>query len=310
MRSKMLTVILVTAAILVNAPAYAEPPGELVDRVVAVVGGEVITLSELEEAAAASPEAPRDKLLEQLIEEKLIEMKAREQGVSVSDSEVEAAMERHIAQMDVSKENFEQMIAQKGISVEEYRNRIRTELMKVKFVKGNVQGEIEISEEEMLNFYRRHPEEFKSTQEVRLARIFLPFTETASAQKREKVVERARNIKSRVQAGESFEKLAREYSKGSNASEGGSLGWVNPDYLRPDFKNAVSNLPPGGVSEVIILDNGCHLLYAKDKREARVKPFEEVRGRIQQQLYSRKIGEELDKLVGEMKQQVPIERKL
>lgn len=310
MRSKMLAIGLALIAITAIPPAYAEPAGELVDRVVAVVGGDVITLSELEEAAAVSPDAPRDKLLEQLIEEKLIEMKAREQGVSVSDSEVEAAMERHMAQMDVSREKFEQMIAQKGVSVKEYKERIRTELMKVKFVKGNIQGEIEVGEEEMLNFYRRHPERFRSERELRLARIFLPFPEGASDKKREEIISLAREIRSRAQTGESFEKLARKYSKGSNASEGGALGWVKPDYLIPEFKAALSNLSAGEVSELIILDNGCHLFYVKDKREAQPLPFDEVKERIYQELYSRKIGEELDRLVSEMKQQVPIERKL
>jgi len=310
MRSRMLMAISIFAAVAASLPAYAGDPGELLDRVVAVVGGEVITLSELREASATSPDVPSDKLLEQLIEEKLIEIKAREMGVSISDDEVEAAMERHMAQMGISREQFEQMIAQRGVSVDRYKEIIRTELMKVKFVKGNIQGEIDISEEEMLNYYRRHPEKFRSKPEIELARIFLPFPQGASPAKREEVVSLAREIRNRAKAGESFEKLAREYSKGPNASQGGSLGWVNPDYLMPEFRDAISGLPVKEVSEVIILDNGCHLLYVKDKREAKALPFEEVRERVRQELYSRKIGEELDKLVSEMKQQVPIERKL
>lgn len=296
-------------AIFISAPGYADGR-ELVDRVVAVVGGEVITLSEVNEIAANAPDMPAEKVLETLIDEKLIEIEARKKGVEATDSEVEAAIERHIEEMGVSKNEFEALLQQGGLSMDEYRKKVRNDLIKVKFVKSNIQGDVTVTDEDALNYYRRHQEDFRAGEEIHLEHIFLPFPMEADEEQRAQVRALAQKVRAKAMAGEDFTALAKTYSKGGDASSGGDLGWVVPKDLVPAFAEAVKDLKSGQVSEVVELEGGCHLLFAVDRKTAEFMPFEDVKEKIQQYLYSVKIAEQLDKLVSDLKQEIPIERLL
>jgi len=297
------------SAILVSAPGYAGER-ELVDRVAAVVGGEVITLSEVNEIAASAPDMPAEKVLETLIDEKLIEIEARKKGVEATDSEVEAAIERHIEEMGISKNEFEALLQKEGLSMKEYREKIRSDLIKVKFVKSNIQGDVTVTDDEALNYYRRHQENFRAGEEIHLAHIFLPFPMEADEEERAQVRALAQKVRAKAMAGEDFTALVKTYSKSGDASAGGDLGWVVPKDLVPAFAEAVKDLKSGQVSEVVELEGGCHLLFAIDRKTAEFMPFEDVKEKIQQYLYSVKIAEQLDKLVSELKQEIPIERLL
>ncbi len=302
-------VIVVISAIFVLPAVHAEG-AELIDRVVAVVGGEIVALSELQEMSQRVPDVPLEKLLETLIEEKLVEIQAQRLGVEVSDNEVETAVQRQIAQMGVGTDEFEKLLEREGLTMEKYRARIRAELRKVKFVKSSIGGDVDVSEDEILNYYRRHPDEFRAQEEIHLARIFLPFPMGADAQERERVRELAGTIRAEVTKGRDFAELAKKYSKSSNAGGGGDLGWVNPKELVPAFKKAVAGLEAGKVTKVIELARGCNLLFIVDRKSADILPFEDVKEKIRQYLYSKKIAEELNKLISELKLKIPIERML
>jgi len=311
-RLDKVTTIIATTIVAVFLIVSASNAGErrVVDRVVAVVAGEVITLSELTDYSRLVPDLPLDQVLEKVIEEKLIEIEARRQGIEVTEVEIDAAIETQVAKLGVEMGDFEEILKQEGLTLEKYREKLRAELTKVKYMKGHLRGEVEVTEEETLNYYRRHPEQFRGEAMVHIARIFLPVPLEADARERRKVNELANEIISRVAAGEEFAKLAKKYSRGSNAPNGGDLGWMRPDGLIPAFKTAVASMEVGDVSGVIELRNGLNLLYMVEKKSAGVTPFEDVKEKIYQILYSQKVGEEINKIVSNLKLEVPIERML
>lgn len=292
-----------------TVPARADEL-EPVDRVAAVVGAEIITMTELGDASKMMPNVPLEDILERLIEEKLFEIEARRQGIEISDGEVDAAVETHVAKFDITVKEFEDMLKEEGMSMEQFREKIRNELKKIKFVKSFIRGDVEVSEEEMINFYRRHPDEFRGEETVHIARIFLPFSLEADEVEIQKVMDLANDIISKVKAGQSFADLARQYSNASNAAEGGDLDWVSTEGLMPAYKTAIDNLQPGNVSDIIELENGCHIIYLYERKSAEMISYEAVKEQIYQVVYSQKIAEEIDRIITKLKQEIPIERKL
>jgi len=296
-------------ALFVSPVVYAQET-ELIDRIVAVVGGEVITLSELKKSSKLARDAPLEKMLDKLIDEKLIEIAAREQGVEITDDEVKAAVERHIAQMGLGPDKFKELLKQEGLTMEQYREKIRAELMKVKFVKNNVRSEVKVSEEDVLNYYRRNPDQFRTTEQIRLAHIFLPFPMEADSQEREKVKKLAEKIRALTAGGKDFGSLAKKYSKSSSAPAGGDLGWVGPKDLVPAFKEAITGLEAGKVSKVIELRAGCHLLFVTERKSSGVLPFDNIKEKVERYLFNKKLAEELDKVLSKLKKEIPIEKML
>ena len=283
---------------------------EMIDRVVASVGDEIITLSDLMEASQHQPDIELDRLLEDLIDEKLIEIQARKQGVEVAEGEIDVALQRYIAQAGIDEKEFEKVLAKEGLTMEQYRDKIRAELMKVKFVQNNIQGEVEVTEDEVLNYYRRHPEQFRSAEKIRIAHIYLPHPLEADEAEKERVRQLAEEIRAAATNGEEFSTLAKKHSKSSTAPAGGDLGWLDPKDLIPSFSQAVSRMKVGSVSETFEMGGGVHVLFLHERNPGGVLPFDTVKEQIRQYLYSKKIADELDRLLYELKQEISVERML
>lgn len=298
-RAVFYAAILIVAAFRINARA------ELVDRIVAVVGGEIITLSELKQFNAQSPDLEQEKVLELLIEDLLIEQEARRQGITISDAEVEASLQSQMAQLGVSEEEFGEMMKSEGVTIVQLKERIRSKLIKFKFVQQQIRGGIDLSEEEMLNFYKKNPDLFRAAAKAHLGHIFLPFPMSRNETQMGKARALAADLHKRISEGEDFGELSEQYSKG-----GGDLGWLRPDEMMPSFARAIKGLEAEEVSEPFETDQGVHLLKVIEFKESEVMSFEDVRDRIYAYLYDQRIQEELFRLVRDIKERTPIERKL
>lgn len=278
---------------------------ELIDRIVAIVGSEVITYRELEAFTDQFPQMSKEEALEIMIDDILIEQEAKNQGINVTEVELEAALQSRLAQLGVSEEKFKEMLAQQGMTVEQFREMLRGKLIKMRFVKMEIRGEIEVSEEEMLNYYRVHNEEFRKSPAIHLALIIIHLPTSLASQQAEQAVKLAREVYERARAGEDFYELITRYSKG-----GGDIGWVEEDELNEAFARAVKGLKAGDVSEPFETERGLNILKVVEVRDAEAIPFEEAKEAIFEKLYEIKIQEHLDGLVEKIKERTPIERKL
>ena len=140
---------------------------EVVDRVVAVVNESVITLSELERAVAAveregvaSGEKAllRGKTLDQLIEKRLVEQAAAMVGITVSEQEIDAAVEDVRRRNNLSHDELVRALTGSGITYREYRERLKTEIEQVKFTSRRFRSKATVPEEDIENYYREHLE--------------------------------------------------------------------------------------------------------------------------------------------------------
>lgn len=283
--------------------------GEVIDRVVAVVGPDIVTLSELEEFSQQLPQMTKEEVLNVLIEDLLIEQEAKRIGITVSDAEVEASIQARMAQFNMSEQEFARTLVEQGMSIEEFKEKLRSRIMKMKFVQHEVRGGIDVSDEEVLNFYKLHQDDFRAGKEVHLAHIFLPFPLSEDVEQQEKVRKLAAELKQKIDGGTDFADLAKKYSR-SNPDGGGDIGWLKYGDMNPAFVGAIKDLNPGQTTDPFESDTGVHILKIIEIKESEVVPFEQVKDRIADYLYDIKLQEQLNRLVDEIKERTPIEIKL
>ncbi|MDR1164835.1 MAG: SurA N-terminal domain-containing protein [Deltaproteobacteria bacterium] len=253
------TLGLIWVGTLFPARALAETK---VDRIVAQVNRNIITLSELEarvralsppqKAALAASGGLERQVLDMLVEEELLNQAAQKIGIMVMDAEVTDAIQSIMADNNINQAQFRQSLEASGTTVQAFREQLRTEILKNKVLGYSVRSKIVVTEEEVTKFLigqatgdepNASPTGVSDYDAVRI--IFLPSTPQRAGQ----VVAQARQIKAEIENGLSFADAARKYSKGPGAENGGDPGELTVIDLQPELRDLARTLVPGTVSE-------------------------------------------------------------
>lgn len=280
------------ALLLALITAAAVPaPAQVMDRIVAVVGDEILLLSELETRVQLAvmqlqvdPEDTetmdrlRRALLEDLVDEKLILVQARRDSVQVSGGEVDQAITSQIAQIKNqlgSEEAFQKQLDAEGLTLQElkkqYRPQIRNQLLREKLIRQKLSNTT-VSSKEVMDFYQAYRDSLPVQGEsVRLRHIMM--TVAPSEEEKQSAFEQAKEVLTKARAGESFESLARNYSQCPSAEAGGDLGFFSRGEMVPEFERAAFGLNPGEISDVVETMYGYHIIRCEERQgdQARVR---------------------------------------
>ena len=223
-----------------SAPAPATQPrsSRPVDRIVAVVNDEVITANELQARTRAAQlqlqrqkiQAPPPEILERQVLERMIIDRAqlqmaRESGVRVDDATVNAAMARIAEANNLTIPALRQRLEAEGISFNQFREDVRQDILLNRLREREVDGRLQISENELDNFIADQAGVTADGEEINLAQILLRVPENANAQRLDETRQRADDILSQLKGGADFSRLAATYSNAPEALQGGALGW-------------------------------------------------------------------------------------
>lgn len=291
--------------LLLFSPSLLE--SEVIDRIIALVNNEVITLSELEEVGgrlfeqieeSTLPSEREEKLkrarrevLEQLIEHKLLEQEIKKRKVEVSEREVDAALAEIMKQNRLSEKELKAALAKEGLTYSAYRRHIRDDLSKMRLINREIKSKIVLQEEELKKIYQARIKEFTEPEEVKLQQIFLPFPREASPKEIKNLHSKISELGQRARQGEDFSELARNYSLGPEAKEGGVLGYFKRGELIPELAEVAFQMEIGSISEVIRSPHGFHILRLLERKGGTPKPFAEVAPQIREA----KLQEEAEK---------------
>ncbi len=302
-----------------GAPSDTE---QLVEGIAAQVGGGVVLVSEVRRLAApiearmrkagvnqSEIDVMRTEALERLIEQRLIEDVVRRAQLEATDAEVTAAIESIARENGLTLEQMRQSIAGHGLSLEEYRGKIKGEIERNKVLGSMVRARVNIEEDEIRTLYvERFGDQRESGAEIHLRHLLIA---VAAERMRNQVAacKIAGEIREEIVGGNlSFEDAASKLSD-ANAERGGDLGWVHTDELAGWMAPAVSSLEPGQVSDVISMPFGCNLLMVVDRREVQPVSYEQARPALEQQLFGQKMEAEYVVWIEKLRDQVFIERK-
>jgi peptidyl-prolyl cis-trans isomerase SurA len=277
---------------------------ETFNRVVAIVNDDVITLYELNQRIRAmtgsSAEDLRDedenkylearkKILELMITEKCEEEKIRELGIKILPEQIDARIETIKKRNRWTHEDLLAMLKREGVTYEEFRNAIKTDLERFKLINDQVQSKIIIREEQITQYYKEHKKDFSSEEKVQLAGIFLVRRNPKDYEEPRVLKIKGKDILAKLKNGEDFTELAKKFSQSPGADEGGNLGTFKSDQLDPEFRKALEGIEEGGVTDLIIRSNGIQILKLIKRQRAQARPLEEVRETIYATLYQREV---------------------
>jgi peptidyl-prolyl cis-trans isomerase SurA len=278
---------------------------EICNRIVAVVNDEVITLYELnkkiEEMTRMSPEdlnlkdpkrylETRRMILDLLINDRITQEKIQELEITVSERQVDETIERIKENNRWTHEDLMEKLKAEGLTYEKYRDRIKKDLERIKLINSEVKSKIIIREEEIRKFYEEHKEDLSTEGQMHLAGIFLMGEDPNDPEEVRKLTLKGQDILSRLRNGEDFAKVAREFSQGPGAKDGGDLGRFKTTQLNPELRKELESVPVGGYSDLILRPNGIQIIKVIENEKGQVKPFEEVKDAIQGILYQEEVN--------------------
>lgn len=255
-----------------------------VDRIVAIVNAESITSSQLRDRIARvrqnlqkqgqgeqmpPMEVLERQILEQLVLERIQLQRAHNVSIKITDDMIERAIALIASNNRFTPDQLRDAIKRDGMTWDKFREEVRTELTLTRLRESEVDNKVVVSDAEIANFIRNHPEALSGT-EYHVAHILLRVPTELNEEKMKAFQARAEKVLSRLHAGESFAKVAANSSDSPDNVKGGELGWLNRENLPGFYADVVSGLKPGEISPPLQSNVGLHIIKLLDKRENNV----------------------------------------
>ncbi|MCD6184224.1 MAG: SurA N-terminal domain-containing protein [Deltaproteobacteria bacterium] len=280
---------------------------ELVDRIVVVVNDKIIALSELNDLlkpyqnkidAMGQNSAKegqvlytlREKMLNQLINDKLTDEEVARYEMKVTEEEIDNAIERIKSANYHTDEDFREILASEGLTVEEYRNDLKGQILRSRVVDYEVRSKVVITKEDILLYYEANPEKYTGKKRYHLRNILMRPSSFADKETRQELLGKMEDILLQLKKGESFSDLARLYSQSQFAEEGGDIGFFNFDDFSPKINDALKGLKAGESTVVLNTEQGFQIFYIEAIEDAPGKSLEEVSEEIKKKLYTEKVN--------------------
>jgi parvulin-like peptidyl-prolyl isomerase len=286
---------------------------EVIDEIVAIVNDEIITLSEIRteyeknyqrlraqyqgEELDKQVELVKKGLLDVMITTILLFQEADKLEIDI-DERMKMWIDNLKKENNInSDEEFLRILSQQGIDYEEWKKGLRENMLREAVIVTEVQGNIAIDEAEIVSYYKLHPEEFTELPEFTLKAISL----LSDSGNEEEIEAKKREINAKIEAGEDFGALASEHADGPEKEKNGDLGSFKKGELAKELEEPVENLKQGEVTPWIQFRNGWYLLKLVEKKEALLRPFDEIRGDIENKIFSEIAQEKYEEFMKELK---------
>jgi peptidyl-prolyl cis-trans isomerase SurA len=280
------------------APPAITPNGAVVEDVIVRVNDQIISRSDMERSEQqlvmenqqnqASPEeaAERQKnLLRDMIDQQLLLSRAKELGLN-ADAEVtrrldEIRKQNHLDTM----EDLEKAARQQGVSYEDFKANIKNGILTQQVVRDEVGRRLQMTQGQEQAYYDAHKNEFAQPEQVRLSEILVPTPADANETVVAQAQAKADSIAGKIKDGEKFDELAKTYSGGPTASQGGDLGLFKRGALAKVLEDQTFALSTGGVTAPIRTRQGFVILKVTDHQQAGVPPLKDIEPQIQEAMY-------------------------
>ena len=279
----------------------------VVDKSVAIVNDDAITLSEVNDLGKAlfkkiAEETPPDRLaetlaqarrsvIEKLIDKKLVVQEAKKLSIQVSDQEVDAAFHRVVANNKTTVDEFRKELGAMGVNEQQYREELRDQILSSKLINHEVRTKVVIPEDAVLEYYNTHFTTTVGGGEYHILHIGCLWGgdgQLTPATTREEAHNKAQKVHKLALQGKDFKELARQYSDLPSAADGGDLGTFQQDELADFIRDAVLRLKPGEVSPMVTTENGYHFFKLVTSQEGKIvahEPYESVKDQIREKMY-------------------------
>lgn len=285
----------VTAAF--HSIVFAKP----VDKIVAIVNQQIITLQDLDKfkkrlggsglvddallklSDASVLQRDRNALLNHLIDEKLIDSEVKRKNMEVTIERVEQEIRNIAKTNNISRQQLTDALKAKGVGMAQYQDFIKTSLERQTLIEREVTNKIRISDEDISSYYlaKKGPSGAQIFEYTLAHIVFSPKTGGDDG-----ALTRAKAVEDKLRGGNAFEKLAEQFSEDPNFTKGGLLGTFKAGEMSKEIDEAVRKLGPGEVSPIIKTGAGYHILKVTKRTLISDPKLDEQREDIRRVLYA------------------------
>jgi parvulin-like peptidyl-prolyl isomerase len=321
-----ITVLSISITLALDFVATQKAQAQLmVNGIAAIVNDRVITFTDVRRLADASEMMLRENYkgsdlankikelrlsaLKTLIERELIIQEFNKRGFTIPDHLIENRLQQIIRdKFGGDRAAFIKALQSSSMTIDTYKRELRDEIivtaMRARFGGNNPV----ISPKRIEQYYKDNIHQFKTDRQMRLSVIFIrrsPFPERqhnsdGTFEEIDPNLALANEIHDKLETGSCFEELARTYSESPTKAQGGDMGWVNNNTLRPEILNVANSLSRGQISPVISTDDGYYIIKLTDIKAESIMPLSKVRNQIHEHLVqeeqSKKMQEWIDTL--------------
>ncbi|MGB5156988.1 peptidylprolyl isomerase [Desulfobacterium sp. N47] len=282
---------------------YDKPCGaEVVDRVVAVVNDDVITLSDLEVATRAYTEKiksagygfeeehamlfkMREDMLDQLINRKLTDQEIKKYGISTNDKEIDNSIERIKEAKYLTDEELRNMVTKDGMTFDDFRDAIKENILRSKVLDIEVKSKIVITKEDTKAYYDSHKSDYMPQNKYHLFNIIIKTNSEADGDDKHEAMSVMEKIYAKLKQGQPFEEVSKDSAESSGV-ENSDLGYFKADELSPQIQDAIKNLKQKEFTKILETDLGYQIIYIKDIEVKPGKSLDEAAAGIQGILFN------------------------
>lgn len=294
--------------------AVRDVRGEVIDRVIAIVNDDIITLKDLEgyihleqkkQFTSVNEYLRNLQLKEKLdifIESLLLKQQARRFDITVTDSDIESVIENIKKQNLITDVELRDQLKKDNVTYEQFTEGLRMNLLRTKVLMRVLSTEINITENTLKGYYDSHQELFRD-EELHLQQIFI------SGQRRD-IEERANRAYAKLKGGASFADVARNFSDDPSASQGGDIGFVKRSDLIPTLRESLNDLATGSFTEIIPTPYGLNILKLVEVKQSDILPFEIVKGAVHEHLVMEESNKRYREYIERLKKSSYIEVKI
>lgn len=269
-------------AFLLTGPALAKVSSHQIvelDYVIAVINDDVLTNSELEDRIQLVVKQleekktklpPRDvlkkQIIEQLIMEKIQLQRAHKVGIRVNDETVNKVVTNIARSNGISLDEFRNILLKDGFDFEDFREKIRNEIIVKQLRQRRVENRVNVSPQEIDNYLASQKNRKGTDEEYNLGHILISLPETANAEQIQKAKQKAEEVLKKLRDGADFQQMAVAVSGGQQALKGGQIGWRKAAQMPTLFADTVPQMEVGAYSDLIRSASGFHIIKLQDKR--------------------------------------------
>jgi peptidyl-prolyl cis-trans isomerase SurA len=297
------------------------PADSVVEEIITRVNNEIITRSEyirsrdqLKQEIQQQDPANADRIfaekqrdvLRDLIDQQLLLQKGKDLGIN-GDTELIKRLDEMRKQMNLeTMEDLEKAAEAQGASYEDFKQNLRNQIITQKVIGQEVGQHLAMSKDEVKKFYDQHRAEMERPEQVRLSEILiapkLPAKPAPSADAKPEppsgadteaalaaAQAKAQDLLDQIHKGAKFDDLAKKYSDGPSAKDGGDLQSFKRGELSKELEDKVFALKAGEATDVIRTKQGYVILQATEHQTAGIPTLKEVEPRIQDALYMQKL---------------------
>ena len=303
-----------------NIPEGAN--SKVVEEIIARVNNEIITRSELDKARSSAEDDAKQECqgkctleelkvqteerqknaLRDLIDQSLLVQRGKDMGISVETEVIKRLDQIRIQNNLTSMEDLEKAVSGTGINWEDFKDNIRKGLLTQRVISQEVGSHINISKEEVAKYYEDHKAEFVRPEQVALREIVVS-TEGKKDSELPDLKKKAETARKRVEDGEEFAEIAKRFSDGSTAKQGGFLGIYKRGELSKELEDTVFKMKKNDLTDVMDTKQGYLVLQVLEHYDEGEQALSKVENEIMDKMYSTRMEPKLKEYLKTLREQ-------